>query len=139
MSVLKEIYREYEETRRDSNMLHVLKALMEAGDTGISNIELTKLTHRFGSAIYTLRTEGFDIAMENMGGGVVQYYIRNYIPKPRKAVKKGADKLYDAMMQKGGVVTVWEMMSILEDNNLQVIHKPNGLNGKVNRREVAHA
>lgn len=45
----------------------VLKALEEAGDTGVLSSELIPITHRFGAAFHNLRKRGHCIDVVHVG------------------------------------------------------------------------
>jgi hypothetical protein len=47
--------------RENTKTLRVKRALRKAGTVGMSNLELSKITLRYGSVIHRLRKKGFDI------------------------------------------------------------------------------
>lgn len=133
METINSIYKEYSEKKEDSHFSIILKKLKDAGLEGVTNGELLKVHHRFGSTIYDLRMEGFKIDIVNRGNGVVSYILKNHVPVRRVDKKRGLDIVGDGIMERNGYVSVWELMDILEKNNLHIIHKPNGLNKNTRR------
>lgn len=137
MEAFKEIYKDYEENRSGNHSKDILSMLKRAGENGVTNTELIKITHRFGGTIFNLRMSGYKIELTNMGDGIVLYTLKRNTPSKVGKVK-GIDLVANEIEVLGGRVSLWDLMNILEDHNLHIIHKPNGINGKATKMEEAN-
>lgn len=121
------IYKE-SQARQESQKEVILNILKTVGHNGILNTELTKIMLRFGQIIYTLRLEGYQIKTKNVSRGVVKYILLNPEPQKKPVKKSGIQIIKDELEELDGVFYVYELEEILKNNNLQIIHRPNGLN-----------
>jgi hypothetical protein len=53
----------------------IIAALKDAGSDGLTNVELNKISMRFGGHIGTLRREGYKIQKINLDGGLYKYIL----------------------------------------------------------------
>lgn len=53
----------------------IIAALKEAGSDGLTNVELNKISMRFGGHIGILRREGYKIQKINLDGGLYRYIL----------------------------------------------------------------
>lgn len=121
----KEIFKESKE-REPKLKDKVLSALKKSGKNGITNTSLNDISIRFGHYIYLLKIDGYDIEVENLGSGLVNYILKD---TPLKKIKyeKGIDIVKKEIINNGGTVTLEELTSILDRHRLNLVRKPNGL------------
>lgn len=120
----------YEEskTRQPSQKDIILKSLKLAGMNGILNTELNEIMLRYGQIIYMLRLDGYDIKTENVSRGIVRYTLMSPEPQDKPVKKSGMDIVKDELDDLDGMFYMFELEDILSKHNLQIIHRPNGLN-----------
>lgn len=120
----------YEESkkRQPSQKEVILKALKYAGVYGMLNTELNKIMLRYGQIIYQLRLEGYEIKTQNVERGVVRYTLLSPEPAEKPVKKAGMDIVKDELDNLDGMFYMFELEDILRKHNLQIIHRPNGLN-----------
>lgn len=129
MSLTAEIYEEAK-GRIVSQTEIIFNLLTEAGEKGVTNRRLSEITSRFGTPIYNLRLQGFDIKTENLGGGLVKYTMSDKILPVKKHVK-GADVIAEAINnQYKGVVTTEQLMKIMDEQGMNFFRKPDALRGE---------
>lgn len=124
---MNEIYEESKK-RQPSQKDVVLSSLKLAGSTGVLNTHLNEIMLRYGQIIYELRLDGYEIKTENVSKGVVKYTLLNEEPQEKPVKKKGMEIVRDELDELDGMFYLFELEDILDRNNLQIIHKPNGLN-----------
>jgi hypothetical protein len=68
----------YEEAKEriPSQLDKLIRALKDAGDDGLTNIELSKICLRYDSRLSDLRRKGFLIETESIGKSLYRYYLR---------------------------------------------------------------
>lgn len=125
------IYKEAKE-RQVSQYEMVLKALKLAGDKGLLNRDLNEIMLRYGQKIYELRCDGYQIKTENVGKGLVKYTLLSDKPKKQDEKKSGIEIIREEFDDLDGVFYLFELEKALEAHNLQIIHRPNGLNKNAN-------
>lgn len=129
MSLTAEIFEEAK-GRIVSQTEVIFNLLTEAGEKGVTNRRLSEITSRFGTPIYNLRLQGFDIKTENLGGGLVKYTMSDKILPVKKHVK-GADVIAEAINnQYKGVVTTEQLMKIMDEQSMNFFRKPDTLRGE---------
>lgn len=120
----------YEEskTRQPSQKELILKSLKLAGKEGKLNTELNDIMLRYGQIIYELRCEGYEIKTENVGKGIVKYTLLSDTPSAKPKKLKGIDIIREEFDELDGMLYLFELEDALNKHNLQIVHKPNGLN-----------
>lgn len=123
----------YEESkiRKGTQKDIVLKSLTLAGENGVLNTELNDILFRYGQIIYELRLDGYQIKTENVGKGVVRYTLLSTIPNEKVDKKSGIDIIRGELEELDGMFYLFELEDLLFKHNLQIIHRPNGLNKAV--------
>ena len=125
---MNEIYQEAKE-RMPSQKEKVFNLLKEAGDKGVTNIRLNEIGLRFGQSIYLIKLDGYDIGIENLGDGIVNYTLKNTTPKQRKKYEKGIDVLMREIKENHeGNITTDELKALLDRHGFNIVRKPNALN-----------
>jgi hypothetical protein len=54
----------------------ILAAMQEAGDKGVTNLDLNKICFRYGGRIFDLREQGHNIVTINEGKGVFRFVLK---------------------------------------------------------------
>lgn len=114
--------------RQPSQKEIILNSLKLAGGNGVLNTELNEIMLRYGQIIYLLRLDGYEIKTTNVSNGVVRYTLVNDEPQEKPVKRSGLDIVRDEFAELDGMVYLFELEEVLSKNNLQIIHKPNGLN-----------
>ena len=123
-----QMYKEFKDNREESAKAKVLRLLMDNREKGVTNICFSEeVTPRYGSILYTLRDEGWEITVENVSNGLTVYYLINDRPKKVKKRKiSNIDKLCGIINTRHrGVVSTTALRRILDEQGLQLVHKPN--------------
>lgn len=129
------IYKESKQ-REKSQKSVILDELKHAGSKGVLNTELNDIMLRFGQILYLLHLDGYKIRKENVGNGIVKYTLLNSNPAQKVKRESGLDIVKREMQNVSSNIEPFNISAvdlefILESNNLQIIHKPNGLNKEV--------
>lgn len=114
--------------RQPSQKELILNSLKLAGSNGVLNTELNDIMLRYSQIIYLLRLDGYEITTTNVSNGVVRYTLINDEPQEKPVKRSGIDIVRGEFAELDGMVYLFELEDVLNKNNLQIIHKPNGLN-----------
>ena len=121
------VFKEAQE-RKPSKKTEVLDALMLAGAQGILNTTLSNISLRYGTLTNALQLDGYDITLENLGNGLIRYTLNSEEKAEKTVVKKGLDIVKNEIKHNyQGVVFFDELVKILDEHNLHIKHKPNGI------------
>lgn len=117
--------------RMPSQKSKILNLLRESKEFGVTNTELNVISFRYSDRLYQLKLEGYEIRVENNSGGLCTYYLISEPTRTPNKPKKGIDLLLDEIDSRyKGCVTTYELHSLLEELNLNLVRKPNTLRAK---------
>ncbi|ALA07252.1 hypothetical protein SECTIM467_128 [Brevibacillus phage SecTim467] len=107
-----------------SQRQRVLTALRQAGEKGITNVELQEISLRWQARLQELYMQGYKVALENLGDGVYNYVLvhepETIAPRPVRAQTILTREIEGKF---GGTVTTAQLLHILASNGLQVGRK----------------
>ena len=127
LTTMEVVFKEAQE-RKPSKKTEVLDALMLAGAQGILNTTLSNISLRYGTLTNALQLDGYDITLENLGNGLIRYTLNSEEKAEKTVVKKGLDIVKNEIKHNyQGVVFFDELVKILDEHNLHIKHKPNGI------------
>lgn len=111
--------------RLESHKSKILQMLYNAGDVGVLNIDMAKLTVRYGSSIHMLRKEGYVIKDEcvNVNEGIFKYTLVSEPKTTSKEIPKAFELLLSLVEEEGGQVTTEQLESIFEEYGICVRYK----------------
>ncbi|AYP68290.1 hypothetical protein PQE75_gp189 [Bacillus phage vB_BcoS-136] len=113
-----------EEARIEKKQVQILNALRNAGNNGITNVELSEIALRYGGYLGKLYEQGYKIDRESVGEKGVHKYILVSEPQTILVREKAMDKLLSAV-RKEEIIDVDGLIKILNDNNIAVKYKAN--------------
>jgi hypothetical protein len=102
----------------------ILNALRTAGESGVTNVELSKIALRYGGYLGTLYKQGYKVQTTHLGDGVFNYVL-NYEPKVIVERQSAMEVLLNAIDSFDGEVTKEELLSILQSKSIAVKYKAN--------------
>lgn len=109
--------------RIPSQKQKILKALRDAGESGITNADLSNISLRWGARMSELYAEGYIVDIESLGKGIYKYALQheptNIVIKPQKAV----DVLLQEVVKIGDSVTSKQLQELLDKHNFNVTRK----------------
>ncbi len=78
----------------------IIQMLIDAGDEGVTNTEMNKISLRYGGHINELYRQGYKIKKMNLGGGIYRYWLLS-IPSQIKIPENAHDIFLDEVEKKG--------------------------------------
>jgi hypothetical protein len=102
----------------------VLNSLRKAGESGLLNTDLLKISVRWSSRVQELYQEGYKIEHELVGNGVYRYRLISEPevkkPKPKKATQVLIDKVNSIF---DGSVTSEQLSQLLDSEGFNIVRK----------------
>lgn len=126
LTTMEVVFKEAKE-RKPSKKDEVLEALKFAGRYGILNNTLSTISLRYGTLTNALQLDGYDITLENIGNGLIKYTLNSEEKAEKTVVEKGLDIIQREIKMHRGLVSFDELVKILDEHNLHIKHKPNGI------------
>lgn len=115
------MYKEAKE-RIPNQKVRIIEALRLAGESGLTNKQLSKIAMRYTARMAELYKMGYNIKLDNLGSGVVKYTLLSEPVKPVKQ-ENALQKIESMIRQMGGEVTMSQLKEMLTYNNIIVAHK----------------
>lgn len=112
-----------EKERIDNKREQVLRVLRSAGDKGVTNAELSKISLRYGGHLGKFYEQGYKIDKEFIGDGLYRYIL---VEEPSTIIVR--EKAIDVLMaevSKLGSVNKDTLKNLMEENSIAVRYKPN--------------
>lgn len=109
--------------RRKNVKKDILNYLINKGEKGATNIELSQIGIRYGAYIGEFYREGHVITTENLGDGIYRYKHKSS-PKEKVVREKALDKLI-AKIDERSMVDSEELIEILKESSIEVRFKAN--------------
>ena len=100
-------------------MIHALK---EAGAEGMTNVELSKISLRYGAQLGTLYRQGYKIPKSNLDGGLYNYVL-TYEPADYKHFKNAQQEIIEAMAEKHTEAIATDLEEMLNKKHFHIIRK----------------
>jgi hypothetical protein len=117
----------YRESRKrvESQSKKIIE-LLRNEKNGITNTELQKISLRYGAIIGEMQRKGYDIIVENIGGGLCKYYLLNEPEKYEyKYVGSAKELLFNEISNKfSDLISSEELVRMLNDLDLTLMKKP---------------
>lgn len=104
----------------------ILQALRDAGEDGMTNVELSEIGLRYGGNLGILYQKGYKISKKGLGNGVYRYVLLSE-PDTLVTREKALDKLL-AGVESMGLVDKDELVELLNSFNISVKYKANTYN-----------
>jgi hypothetical protein len=100
----------------------IINALREAGNEGITNAELSKISLRYGAHLGDLYRKGYKIAKYNLDGGLYKYVLIAE-PADYKYFKNAQQEIIEAMTEKHNEIIAQDLESLLDEKHFHIIRK----------------
>lgn len=113
-----------EESRRITQRQKIIHMLREAGNEGCTNIELSKISLRYGAHLGELYTKGYRIKKVYLDGGVFKYFLVSvpgdikHFKNAQEEVLNDIEEYYDDAIQSS------QLEVLLEEKHFHIIRKP---------------
>lgn len=109
--------------RKPTQKSRMIEALIEAGENGVTNYELSNIATCYTARLSELYSVGYSISVTHMGNGLYKYVLKHAPEMPKKHVKK-----IDVVTKKinddySGKISVNELDLILDELNINVSRK----------------
>ncbi len=104
----------------------ILRMLRNAGEKGVTNTELQKVSLRYSACIGTyMKNQGYEIRVKNLGGGLCRYYL---ISEPETINYGKPENAVDILLREieenfGGEVSSEDLVKILSRNDFYMRKK----------------
>lgn len=99
----------------------VIQALKNAGVSGITNVQLQKISLNYTSRTAELHKQGYKIRCSPMGGGLYNYVLLHE-PETKQRQKKAVDMFFDMLdKQYDGKITSDELREMFDKHCLNVV------------------
>lgn len=102
----------------------VLYALKEKGSLGITNVELSDISLRYGAHLGKLYELGYEIRKESLGEGLFNYTLKSEPPKDFVSKKKAMEVLMEAVKEEE-IIDAEKLEQMLDDLGIMVKYKAN--------------
>ncbi len=110
-------------TRTPSQREQILKALIDAGDSGVTNVELARIGNCYSARLRELYSQGLVVTVRSMGDGVYNYTLVE-LPTSGVTMKSKIDVVIRKINRTpSGKVTVEQLKEILAENEVTVARK----------------
>jgi hypothetical protein len=109
--------------RAENQKYKIIAALREAGASGLTNAQLSKIALRYNARIQEMYVLGFGISTVPMSGGLTRYVLNS---EP-KSIHSKPDHALNILIKEidkcGGNVDKEQLLGLLEANNFTVRRK----------------
>lgn len=119
-----EFAKEDEQIRLANKKDQILQALRVAGQNGVLNADLSKISLRYGAHLGRLYQEGYKVSKEALGDGLFRYTL-TYIPVTPVKRERALDVLIKAIEAEDDVIDSNDLLRLLRENNIAVKYKAN--------------
>lgn len=110
--------------RTESQRVKIIAALRQAGESGVTNVELNKIALRYNARIQELYVRGYKMHIEDLDGGVTRYILNSEPTEPYKKPKKAVDILIEDVKDKyDGSISARELKDYLDTQGFTVKRK----------------
>lgn len=107
--------------RTESQRLKILSLLRSAGNNGVTIVDLAKIAKRYNARIQEMYVEGYEIKVEDLGGGLTKYTLVKEPETKKIKPDKALNVLIDGIKSKyDGSVSVEQLIEELNSNNFTV-------------------
>lgn len=100
-----------------------IHALKEAGSEGLTNVELSKISLRYGGHLGDLYRKGYKIQIHNLDGGLYKYVL---IAEPAdiKYFQNANEEIFEAIRENFDNAITWDgLKNLLEEKHFHIIRK----------------
>lgn len=113
-----------EQTRRFTQRSKIIHMLKEAGNEGCTNVEMSKVSLRYGGHIGELHRMGYKIKKMHLDGGVYRYFLLSE-PGDIKYFSNAHDEtLNDINENYDGWISTEQLENLLETKHFYIVRKP---------------
>jgi len=107
--------------RTDSQRLKILNLLRSAGTSGVTIVDLAKIAKRYNARIQEMYVEGYEIKVEDLGGGLTKYTLVKEPETKKSKPEKALNVLIEGIKNKyNGNLSVEQLIEELNNNNFTV-------------------
>lgn len=107
--------------RTESQREKIVAALKQAGELGVTNVELNKIALRYNARIQELYVRGYKMHTEDLDGGVTKYILMSEPTAPYKKPRKAVDILIEDVNDKyDGNISARELKDYLDTQGFTV-------------------
>lgn len=100
-----------------------INALKEAGSEGLTNVELSKISLRYGGHLGDLYRKGYNIQKYNLDGGVFKYVLISE-PADIKYFQNANEEIFAAIRENYNDSITWdELKNLLEEKHFHITRK----------------
>lgn len=102
----------------------ILQALKEAGEEGMTNLDLSRISLRYGGHLGDLYRKGYKIEKIKLDGGLFRYF---FISEPSKETihNKAIDDFVESVLKKGGSIKAYEVKPLMNELGFQMNRQSN--------------
>jgi hypothetical protein len=100
----------------------IIAALQDAGFEGMTNVELSKISLRYGGHIGTLSKQGYKIQKVNLDGGLFRYFLVTK-PSQEKLFKSANEETFEAMAKKHNEEVADDLKKYLDESHFHIVRK----------------
>ena len=102
----------------------ILQDLINAGEDGLTNSDLSKTSLRYGGHLGNLYKKGYKIRKQKLDGGLFRYF---FISKPSKDYvhNKAIDDFVEAVLKQGGNIEAFDIQPLMNQMGFQMNRRSN--------------
>jgi hypothetical protein len=100
----------------------IIQMLVDAGDDGVTNAEMNKISFRYGGHINEMGRQGYKYKKMHLGGGLFRYWLIS-IPSQIKIPENAHDIFMDEVETRCGEDISAEISEIFDDLYFHVVRK----------------
>ena len=110
-------------TRYLTQKQKIINALREAGETGVTNAELSTISLRYGGHLGNLYRTGYKITKRNLDGGLYNYILVSE-PADIKYFKNANEEIFEEISEQyDDSITSEELENLLHKKHFHIIRK----------------
>jgi hypothetical protein len=100
----------------------IINALKVAGSEGVTNVELSKISLRYGGHLGNLYRQGYKIKKNNLDGGLFQYILISE-PADIKYFQNANEQTFAAIRENVGESFATYLEKYLEEQHFHIIRR----------------
>ena len=110
------------ENRLITQRQKIIHALKEAGNEGMTNVELSKISLRYGAQLGILYRQGYKIQKYNLDGGIYKYVLI-VEPADYRYFTSAQQEIIEAMAEKHDETIASDLEKLLDEKHFHIIRK----------------
>lgn len=109
--------------RTEAQKYKIIAALREAGESGLTNAQLSKIALRYNARIQELYVLGYGISTFSVSGGLTKYVLYSEPKTTHDKPDHALNILLNEIDKCGGNVDKEQLLGLLDTNNFTVRRK----------------